>query len=62
MSQSSLRAEVWSISDCVPCVTLPLQVVSLAAPGEHAEIEQHYLNGKLKTLTAYFGELVNAQF
>lgn len=38
------------------------QIVSLAEPGSQVEIEQHYLNGKLKTLTAYFGELANAEF
>lgn len=38
------------------------QIVSLAEPGAQVEIEQHYLNGKLKTLTAYFGELANAEY
>ena len=34
------------------------QVVSLIKPGEAVEIEQQFLNNKLKTFTAYFGELV----
>jgi len=38
------------------------QVVSLAKPGENVEIEQHFLNKRLKVMTAYFGELVNAHF
>ena len=33
------------------------QMVKLGGPGSHVEIEQHYLNGKLKTMTAYYGEL-----
>ena len=41
---------------------IPLQVVNLAGEGEPVEIEQHLLNNRLKTLTAYFGELVNAEF
>lgn len=44
------------------CHYTRLQVVSLAEPGEHVEIEQHFLNDRLKTMTAYFGELVNARF
>ncbi len=39
-----------------------MQVVNLADPGEPVEVEQHLLNNRLKTLTAYFGELVNAEF
>ena len=39
-----------------------MQVVSIASEGEPVEIEQHLLNNRLKTLTAYFGELVNAEF
>ena len=34
------------------------QMASLAGPGGHVELEQNLLNGKLKTITAYFGELV----
>ena len=33
------------------------QMVKLGGPGSHVEIEQHFLNGKLKTMTAYYGEL-----
>ncbi|KAL3870114.1 hypothetical protein ACJMK2_042726 [Sinanodonta woodiana] len=34
------------------------QLVSLAGPGGKVEIEQNFLNNKLKTITAYYGELV----
>ncbi|XP_008065690.1 trimethylguanosine synthase [Carlito syrichta] len=34
------------------------QVVSLAGPGGQVEIEQNFLNNKLKTITAYFGDLI----
>ncbi|NXJ65902.1 TGS1 synthase, partial [Rostratula benghalensis] len=34
------------------------QVVSLAGPGGKVEIEQNFLNNKLKTITAYFGDLI----
>ena len=37
------------------------QLVSLVPPGQHVEVEQHFLNKKLKTMTAYFGELVNGE-
>ena len=33
------------------------QMVKLGGTGSNVEIEQHFLNGKLKTMTAYFGEL-----
>ena len=33
------------------------QMVKLGRPGSDVEIEQHFLNGKLKTMTAYYGEL-----
>ncbi|KAI6651691.1 hypothetical protein LOD99_4939 [Oopsacas minuta] len=33
------------------------QMVKLGGPGSNVEIEQHFLNGKLKTITAYYGEL-----
>lgn len=35
-----------------------LQLTSLAGPGGKVEIEQNLLNNKLKTITAYYGELV----
>ncbi|XP_062986812.1 trimethylguanosine synthase [Elgaria multicarinata webbii] len=34
------------------------QVASLAGPGGKVEIEQNFLNNRLKTITAYFGELI----
>ena len=33
------------------------QMVKLGGPGSNVEIEQHFLNGKLKTMTGYYGEL-----
>jgi trimethylguanosine synthase len=35
------------------------QLVSCAGEGNRVEIEQNFINRKLKTLTAYYGELVN---
>ena len=45
------------------CQGLPLhvQLVSAVTNRESIEVEQHFLNRKLKTLTAYFGELVKEQ-
>uniref|UniRef100_H3DLA1 Trimethylguanosine synthase n=1 Tax=Tetraodon nigroviridis TaxID=99883 RepID=H3DLA1_TETNG len=34
------------------------QVASLAGPGGKVEVEQNFLNNKLKTVTAYFGGLI----
>ena len=34
------------------------QLTSLAGPGGKMEIEQNFLNKKLKTITAYYGELI----
>ncbi|XP_025936261.1 trimethylguanosine synthase isoform X1 [Apteryx rowi] len=34
------------------------KVASLAGPGGKVEIEQNFLNNKLKTITAYFGDLI----
>ncbi|CAN0195790.1 unnamed protein product [Lampetra fluviatilis] len=34
------------------------QLTSLAGSGGKVEIEQNFLNIKLKTITAYFGELI----
>ncbi|XP_032466067.1 trimethylguanosine synthase [Phocoena sinus] len=34
------------------------QVASLAGPGGQVEIEQNFLNNRLKTITAYFGKLI----
>ena len=36
-----------------------LQLTSLAGPGGRVEVEQNFLNHKLKTITAYFGELID---
>lgn len=33
------------------------QLSSLAGPGGKMEIEQNFVNRKLKTITAYYGEL-----
>ena len=35
-----------------------LQLTSLAGVGGRVEVEQNLLNQKLKTITAYFGELI----
>ncbi|KAK2191637.1 hypothetical protein NP493_48g01082 [Ridgeia piscesae] len=35
------------------------QLTSLAGPGGRVEVEQNFLNHKLKTITAYFGELID---
>lgn len=37
-------------------------VTSLLGPGEMMEVEQQYLNKKLKTITAYFGDLVSSYY
>lgn len=34
------------------------QIASLAGPGGRVEVEQNFLNNKLKTITAYFGGLI----
>jgi trimethylguanosine synthase len=34
------------------------QMASLAGPGGNVELEQNLLNHKMKTVTAYYGELV----
>ncbi|MEQ2225514.1 Trimethylguanosine synthase [Ilyodon furcidens] len=34
------------------------QVASLAGLGGKVEVEQNFLNNKLKTVTAYFGDLI----
>lgn len=48
--------------DCLPeilSLSTLLQVASLAGPGGKVEVEQNFLNNKLKTVTAYFGSLIN---
>lgn len=49
------------LSLCWDCLTeiLFLQVASLAGPGGKVEVEQNFLNNKLKTVTAYFGSLIS---
>lgn len=37
------------------------QVASLAGPGGKVEVEQNFLNNKLKTVTAYFGHLIKPE-
>ena len=41
----------------VPYVSL--QLVSLAGPHGKVEVEQNFLNQKVKTVTAYYGELID---
>ncbi|TSO25256.1 Trimethylguanosine synthase [Bagarius yarrelli] len=36
------------------------QIASLAGPGGKVEVEQNFLNNKLKTITAYFGSLIKS--
>ncbi|XP_076151014.1 trimethylguanosine synthase [Alosa pseudoharengus] len=36
------------------------QIASLAGPGGRVEVEQNFLNNKLKTITAYFGNLIKS--
>ncbi|XP_053738716.1 trimethylguanosine synthase isoform X2 [Synchiropus splendidus] len=36
------------------------QIISLACPGGKVEVEQNFLNNKLKTITAYFGSLIKS--
>lgn len=35
------------------------QIVSMAGENNHVEVEQNLLNGRLKTISAYFGNLVS---
>ena len=37
------------------------QLISLAGPGGQVEIEQNLLNTKVKTVTAYYGELIQPE-
>lgn len=41
-------------------LSIHVQVASLAGPGGKVEVEQNFLNNKLKTVTAYFGSLVKS--
>ena len=47
-----------NIAYFVPKNTNVDQLVSLAGPGGQVEIEQNLLNTKLKTVTAYYGDLI----
>ena len=47
-----------NIAYYVPKNTNVDQLISLAGPGGNVEIEQNILNTKVKTVTAYFGELI----
>jgi trimethylguanosine synthase len=50
-----------NIAYFVPKNTNVDQLVSLAGPGGHVEIEQNLLNQKMKTTTAYYGDLVELE-
>lgn len=41
-------------------VLFVFQIASLAGPGGRVEVEQNFLNNKLKTITAYFGHLIKS--
>ncbi|KAI8636925.1 RNA cap guanine-N2 methyltransferase-domain-containing protein [Parasitella parasitica] len=43
----------------VPRNTDPQQLAQLAGPGNTCEIEQNTLNGKVKALTVYYGDLID---
>ena len=34
------------------------QLAALAGPGGRVEVEQNLLNGRAKTITAYYGDLI----
>lgn len=55
---SVARKITQNIAFCVPRNTSAEQLSSLAAPHGYVEVEQNILNNKLKTVTAYYGELV----
>ncbi len=41
-------------------ISISPQIASLAGPGGKVEVEQNFLNNKLKTVTAYFGILIKS--
>lgn len=45
----------------VPRNTDPQQLARLAGPDSTCEIEQNSLQGKIKALTVYYGDLINWQ-
>lgn len=48
-----------NIAYFVPRNTDPQQLAQLAGPGNTCEIEQNSINGKIKALTVYYGDLIN---
>lgn len=48
-----------NIAFFVPRNTSVLQLLELASEEEKVEIEQNFLNLKLKTVTAYYGDLID---
>ncbi|CAI4227688.1 unnamed protein product [Auanema sp. JU1783] len=54
---TAARAMSPNIAYFLPRNTCIKQLISLAGPGNKCEIEQSCLNKKVKTLTAYYGEL-----
>ena len=53
------RTVAESIAYFVPKNTDYQQLVSLAGPGKHVEIEKNILNKQVKTITAYYGDLID---
>jgi hypothetical protein len=53
------RAITPNIAYFVPRNTDPKQLALLAGEGNVCEVEQNYLQSHLKSLTAYYGELVD---
>ena len=51
------RAACKSVAYFLPRNTPPEQLAALAPPTETVEVEDHYLNRKLKTRIAYYGHL-----
>eukprot|EP00026_Physarum_polycephalum_P012401 Phypoly_transcript_12705.p1 GENE.Phypoly_transcript_12705~~Phypoly_transcript_12705.p1 ORF type:complete len:280 (+),score=32.90 Phypoly_transcript_12705:271-1110(+) len=47
-----------NIAYFLPRNTDPKQLKELAGPGQKCEVEQHYVNEKLKMITVYFGNLI----
>lgn len=52
--------EMFSVSLICYSPSISQQVASLAGPGGKVEVEQNFLNNKLKTVTAYFGSLIKS--
>ena len=51
----AVSADLLPLSDLA---SSPPQLTELAGPGGHVEVEQNLLNGKIKTITAYYGDLI----